>query len=38
VLAGREMRWPIKALAVDERMTLKVQLADNGPLVDVPRQ
>lgn len=38
VLAGREMRWPLKTLAVDERMTLQVQLADNASLVDIPHQ
>lgn len=38
VLAGRQMRWPLKDLAVDQNMTLQVQLADNGPLVDVAHQ
>lgn len=38
VLPGREMRWPLKSLVVDERASLKVQLADNTALVDVPHQ
>lgn len=35
VLPGRQMRWPLNALPVNEQMTLKLQLADGKPLTEV---